>query len=188
MLCFLKNFTEEQLYVDILKKLSDHTARTMLTEDNFTRGVQAQFYFSWSKWVKTLDQTDELIEPHHQMISDQHGNAESPKPQTPCTASIDLKDIISSGPYGPSLVSHYKATGKLNDKTRKLLVDAFLQYCSTTGHVVTKANCKSLSEQICATFDGEIPVNYNVLTITSFNLYFICTAILLLSQLEAKSP
>lgn len=72
---------------------------------------------------------------------------------------ICLNDVLSSGPYGPGVLIYYKKNQKLSDQMRKMLVEAFLFYCSSTGFNVTKGSCQSLANEIKNTFKGEISVS-----------------------------
>lgn len=80
-------------------------------------------------------------------------------------------EILSSGPYGPGVLNFYKAHQCLNEKMRKLLVDAFLHYCSSNNVCVTKSVCQSLSLEIKETFQGEIAVSWTF--ILSYNSIYL---------------
>lgn len=79
----------------VLKHMPDHLAKTLLTE--YSKGIQSEFYYHWSKWVTTCNTPEQ--EPAVDMNVKQ-----TPKELT-SKALIDLKDILSSGPYGPGVVS-----------------------------------------------------------------------------------
>lgn len=145
-------------------------AKNLFAESNISYGAQAQFHHKWTEWMKSNKQQnkfDNNAASTQQTTGDlqipQQTHAKptgvSSKPQT--QGAINLQDILSSGPYGPGVLNHYKAHSSLNDKTRKLLVEAFLHYCAANGIAATKADCQSLSVQITSAFKGEIPVSEN---------------------------
>lgn len=157
-------------------------ATTILRNSNFSLGVQVEFYYNWSQWIKNINQRQiEHTNQAHQSIPTSQqstpihskflGNMESTKatihPQhliaseildTKNSEHFNLHEILSNGPYGPGVLSHYNENNSLNDKARKLLVKAFLHHCVSTGSTVSKAACRSLSMQIQDTFKGEIAV------------------------------
>lgn len=159
---------EQQLYVGVLKHLPEHMASQLLSHSNLSLGVQSEFYYNWSKWHQTVDQPTqenaicEQSKSYTQQLNGGGINYTVPAGEVKKSDFLNLKDILSSGPYGPGVLSHYEQHHSLNVKARKLLVDAFLHYCASTGISVSKAACKSLSMQIQHTFEGEIAEYYYV--------------------------
>lgn len=139
-------------------------ATQILKNLNLSLGVQVEFYYNWSQWIKTVDQPTQASAISEQSINYSQQlnggviNYTAPTVEVQKSDFLNLKDILSSGPYGPGVLSHYEQHHTLNEKARKLLVDAFLHHCASTGISVSKAACKSLSMQIQRTFDGEIAV------------------------------
>lgn len=173
---------EQQLYVGVLKHLTEQMTRSILESSNFSLGIQAEFYYNWSKWIKTVNQLEKRNEPqaYQSSKSQQSINSESSSNlqsngnsiNTPrnkfvietgglkISEDINLNKILAYGPYGPGVLSHYKVHNSLDEKTRKLLVEAFLYYCIAMGVTVSKATCKSLALQIQDTFKGEVAVKF----------------------------
>lgn len=140
----------------------------MLIKTKFTEGTQSHFFYMWSKWktqMKQQEQTDRHVDctstsvPTSVDISQPQPQPQEVHQPTPAS-SITLQKILSSGPYGPGILDHYKKHQSLDDKMRKLLVDAFLHYCTSNNVYVTKSLCESLSIEIKNTFQGEISVSY----------------------------
>lgn len=140
----------------------------------FSFGIQTQFLYNWSQWIKTVDQPAQVsairVDSQLSNARDLQSNDAVVTKQTvtKCVAeelklfknasSFNLSDILSYGPYGPGVLSHYKLHNGLNDRTRKLLVEAFLHHCASTGASVSKADCQSIAMQIVGAFKGEILV------------------------------
>lgn len=164
---------------------------------NVSLGLQIEFYYHWSQWMKTVDKPNRTESNSLQsMIADEIRsinpvsndsdvvNVSLQYPNnggdnnTQSNQVLKLVDILSHGPYGPGVMTHYKQHHSLNDKARKLLVEAFLQYCITTGITVTKADCKSLACEIANNFKGEIAVIFEILSHYVFHharmLYVLC--------------
>lgn len=154
-------------------------AANIFTKSNYSFGVRAQFYAKWSHWITTIQSssTVQSVPANAHKIEQTNATQKSLKSnkidlentirtegidiidlQVQCSKPIHINDILSSGPYGPAVLSYYKTNRKLNDHMRKLLVDAFLYYCTTMKYSVTKSACQSLSIQIKNTFEGEIAV------------------------------
>lgn len=156
---------EQQLYVGVLKHLPELMATQLLKHSNMSLGVQAEFYYNWSQWNQTVDhqttQENAIFEQPISNLQQLNGggtNYTVPTVEVRKSDFLNLNDILSYGPYGPGVLSHYEQHHSLNEKARKLLVDAFLHHCASAGISVSKAACKSLSMQIQNTFDGEIAV------------------------------
>lgn len=155
-------------------------AANIFTKSNYSFGVQAQFYAKWSHWITTIqsdEPTVQSVPADARKIEQTNATQKSLKSnkielentnraeridiidlQVQGSKHIHLNDILSSGPYGPTVLSYYKTNRKLNDHMRKLLVEAFLYYCTTMKFSVTKSACQSLSIQIKTFFEGEIAV------------------------------
>lgn len=139
-------------------------ASQLLKHSNLSLGVQAEFYYQWSQWNQTVGQLtqenpicDQSIR-YSQQSNNSGINYAVPTAEVKKSDVLNLNDILSYGPYGPAVLSHYEQHHSLNEKARKLLVDAFLHHCASAGISVSKAACKSLSMQIQHTFEGEIAV------------------------------
>lgn len=157
------NYTclEQQLYVGVLKILPDHLARTVL--DLYSKGTQAVSYSKWSEWKANFNQppqTNICQQTSADLPSHSKNTLVSKETfQETQAPTINLHNILSSGPYGPGVLDYYKKNKKLNDKMRKLLVEAFLHYCILSGCAVTKSQCHSLAMEIKNKFEGEIVVS-----------------------------
>lgn len=175
---------EQQLYVGVLKLLPEKIASTLLT--NFTYGTQAVFYDHWNKWVNnTNQQSFDDVQNRKKSSSDVSDMQTPPMPEKEQTvvqnnrshSNVNLHDILKTEPYGPSVLSYYKQHGELNEHIRKLLVDAFLFYCTANKIVVTKSICESLAIQIVSAFNGEIIVrsykSYYKFIVSSLQLFFL---------------
>lgn len=151
---------EQQLFVGVLKQLPDHVAKELLKESNFGVGLRGQFYYHCAKWVQVVGKpNDNQCEQHPiRKTSDLQPSQSSTPPPTP-SQLINLNDILKVGPYGPGVVQHYKKYGCLNEKVRKLLLEACLFYCANNNLSATKSNCQSLAFQIRDTFQGELAVS-----------------------------
>lgn len=150
-------------------------ASNLFHNSGLSLGVQVEFCYRWSQWIQIVDQTiqkntpasNNQIQQANNLRADVNGlpsNSEinhivTTSAKTHNAELLNLNAILSTGPYGPNVLSYYKTNHNLNDMTRKLLVEAFLYYCITTNISVTKAACKSLSIEIEKTFNGEIAVS-----------------------------
>lgn len=156
---------EQQLYVGVLKHLSDQIATQMLTK--FTYGAQHEFYYNWKRWIKSINQQEDTIAQNKEATSIVPNSQIVEIPQASHSdvvhniCNINLNEILRTGPYGPGVVSYYQKHGELNDRMRKLLVEAFLYYCTNNEVSVTKSACQDLSQQIVRAFKGEIMVSKN---------------------------
>lgn len=148
-------------------------ARKVLKHTNFSIGMQVEFFFNWSQWVSNFNQPDQSNELGGKTSSNLQKKDETinniqcdtvresklvAADSSNRSSLINLNDILSNGPYGKVVLDYYKSHNSLNDRTRKVLLEAFLQHCISTGITVTKANCQLLSVQIRETFKGEIAV------------------------------
>lgn len=163
-------------------------AANMFQNMNIALGVQVEFYYHWIKnetrqtvQVNALDQAEQSSSSHQQSNDAAHNHTfatahqcviEAPRAQS--SEFLSLHDILTQGPYGPGVLAYYKDNDKLNDKARKLLVEAFLHHCLTYGISASKADCKSVASQIAHTFKGEITVK---------ELFFITVYMMCLSSL-----
>lgn len=177
ILTFTLVFLDQQLYVCVLKHLSTQMASSLFYNSNLSLGVQVEFYYRWSQWIQIVDQNQTVQKntpfaasnSQIKQANDLHAGINSlpsnsdhkvtTSVKTQNAELLNLNAILSTGPYGPNVLSYYKINHNLNDMTRKLLVEAFLYYCITTNISVTKAACKSLSIEIAKTFNGEIAVS-----------------------------
>lgn len=126
--------------------LPDHISKEMLAGPHFTLGIRAQFYYHWSTWA---NKNVNITQNEANKGASQNQQCQTPSQLKPTQHStLNLGDILSEGPYGPGVLKHYSQNGSLNDRIRKLLVDAFLHYCATNNISPSKADCKSLSMQI----------------------------------------
>lgn len=164
-------FTEQQLYVGILKKMPEKFATLIFKNTNISMGIQIEFYNCWSHWVNqfsdatnnTISNNDIQRSKSNLNVTEIHSNVHLEQPIIKTTnlqnrKALCLKDILSSGPYGPGVIAHYKIHNSFDEKIRKLLVEAFLHHCITKDINITKAECKFLSTEIQNTFNGEIAV------------------------------
>lgn len=153
-------------------------ASKLLQNSQFSLGMQIEFFFNWTKWIQSLKANDnsenecqnyesnglslDRLNLHKSSSIHSQSTHSSVTTKTlttePQNSNMTLKDILSYGPYGPGVLSHYKEHKHLNEKTRRLLGEAFIHHCATTNATVSKSDCKSLSFQIQECFDGEIAV------------------------------
>lgn len=132
-------YTEQHLYVGILKHLSKDMAQNLFQNTEVPLGARVEFYFHWSKWIKTIEPAETI--PNLQSIQsnvsasalsnmNESFKISSMAPlKSSDTKNINLLAILKSNSYGTSLLKAAKDnTGKmeLNENLRKVLCDAIL--------------------------------------------------------------
>lgn len=147
-------------------------ATRILERSNFSLGVQIVFYHHWSKWVQSFEQSSATnVAPANVFTANEPSNALQTQPssneagiiaqsqtQTTKDPHLDLSKILQCAPYGPAVLTYYKSHSSLDDKTRKLLVEASLHYCITVNIKPTMGSCQKLAKLIAETLNGEIAV------------------------------
>lgn len=159
-------YIEQQLYVGILKHMSNGIAERIFHGTNISLGAQIEFHYQWSQWIKNFNQESGSNEKNqsndntNQILTDINETIEESS-TSKSNQSISLHTILKSksNPYGTSVCDYYRKNGVLDDKIRKLLCEAVLFYCIETKHNLSKKDCASLTEQIVQSFKGEVPVN-----------------------------
>lgn len=156
---------DQQLYVGVLKLLSKEMAIRIFERSPLPLGVQIVFNHHWSEWIQTVHHIGAANALAANVVE---ANAVAAiEPIQPIANSsnlqtnndhLDLNMILKCAPYGPAVLDFYKSHNKLDDNTRKLLVEAFLHYCITANIKPSKADCKKVAETIAKTLNGEIAV------------------------------
>lgn len=150
----------------VLKHITREMIPMIFQNTNVSLGIQVEFFYHWQQWLKqTGNKTNTII--IEQDVQEQHKchfNVQNQANVNDQKGSIlNINNILSSEPYGPAVLSYYKEHRCLNDNIRKVLLEAFLHYCITTGCNVTKAACRSIANEIQEIFNGEVAVSITAL-------------------------
>lgn len=145
--------------------MSKEMAQTLFQSTNIPLGVRVEFFYQWSRWIETTNQTNSNESQLDNMESRESSvlkSIDSITQEDPKSIqdTINLNTILKSNTYGKSMLKAYRDTRTMTENLRKLLCDAILQYCVENKHDLTVNDCASLSKQICKVFPGELVV-YN---------------------------
>lgn len=145
--------------------MSKEMAQTLFQNTEVPLGVRVEFFYQWSRWIKTINQTSS--DSNEIQLTDLASQeSETPGSIAPSTQknpssiedSLKLETILKSNIHGKALVDAYKQTHTMNENLRKLLLESVLQYCIEHDHELTVSDSALLSNQICAAFPGELMV------------------------------
>lgn len=137
-------------------------AKTLFQNTELTLGARVEFYFQWSKWITSFNQTSSTEKENESNKSNEsigltsHFNR-STVPVCSSNQMINLSTILNSNAYGQSLQESLKSNGtnQLNENLRKMLCESILQYCITNKHDLTTQDSATLAKQICTLFPKE---------------------------------
>lgn len=137
-------------------------AQTLFQMSDLTLGARVEFYFQWSRWIKSFNESNQVSPTEEKeqsigSIASTLGSNQSTISVNSSDKMINLNAILNSNAYGQSLLETLKSTStnQLNENLRKILCESILQYCIMNKHDLTTQHCASLAKQICTLFPKE---------------------------------